>query len=205
MLHHLRVALAASGLASRVRRLPNPEELDHLAAVELRNGVPAEADLALAAAIVARRTDRRRFGDWAVPKPFVDELVARAAGQGAVLRIVDEPHAVEVLRAAIRDAALAQEATPGYHTETALWSGREVAVGDGIPSANLLRDAAGTGAGTARHFSEGLIEQQGSGPDGALLMVLGTASDDPLSQLRAGEALSAVTCSPLSSGSRPAR
>jgi hypothetical protein len=38
-----------------------------------------------------------------------------------------------------------------------------------------------------------MIEQADSGePDGAVLLVLGTASDDPLSQLRAGEALSAV-------------
>ncbi|MCU1662064.1 MAG: nitroreductase [Pseudonocardia sp.] len=66
-LHHLRVALAAAGFSTTVHRMPNPEQPDHLAAVELRSGPTADADLALAAAITRRRTDRSRFGDWRSP------------------------------------------------------------------------------------------------------------------------------------------
>jgi hypothetical protein len=70
---------------------------------------------------------------------------------------------------------------------------RAVADDTGVPAGNLLRDPVATGAGTARRFAEGLLEQVDSrGDDGASLQVLGTASDDPLSQLRAGEAASAV-------------
>lgn len=189
-LHHLTVALAAAGLCSTVRRLPNPADGDHFAAVELRPGPGAAADLGAAGAIVRRRTDRRRYLDWEVPEAFVGELTDRAAEHGALLRPITGAHLHDRTVAAIRKAAREQEAVPGYHTETEVWSGNR-AGDDGVPAANLLRDAEG-GGDTARRFAEGLITQPADGSDGALLMVLGTASDDTLSQLRAGEALSAV-------------
>lgn len=193
-LHHLRVALAAAGVVATVRRLPRPGDPDHVATVTLRAGSPAETDLALAGAIGTRRTDRRPFGTWDVPRGFVDELVDRAAGQGAVLRPVrDERRRLEVLHA-IAEAAAVQEATAGYRTETRLWTGSGAAV-DGVPAANLLRDPA-AGPRAARHFGTGTLDAGPALPsadaDGALLLVLGTASDDPLSRLRAGEATSAV-------------
>jgi nitroreductase len=190
-LHHLRVALAASGLASSVHRMPNPNEPDHLAALEVRPRPAGDAELALAAAISRRRTDRRRFADREVPAEFVAQLIERAALQGALLRPVTAAGARARLIDAIRTAAEIQEAKAAYLTETAVWSGRSVDV-DGIPPANLLCDPAATGAGTGRRFSEGLIEQTTDEPDGAALLVLATPSDDPLAQLRAGEALSAV-------------
>src|SRR4051795_13241167 len=88
VLHHLRVALAATGLTARVHRLPNPDEQDHLAAVELHPGAATDADLGLAKIMLARRTDRHRYSDWDVPTGFIDELVDRAAEQGAILRPV---------------------------------------------------------------------------------------------------------------------
>lgn len=190
-LHHLTVALAATGLRSTVHRLPNPADGDHLASVELRPGPVAEADLGVANAIVARRTDRRRYLDWDVPDAFVAELTDRAAEHGALLRPITAAGARERTVEAMRAAAREQEARPGHHTETAVWSGGR-AGDDGVPAANLLRDATGSGDGTARRFADGLIVQPADGTDGALLLVLGTASDDTLARLRAGEALSAV-------------
>jgi nitroreductase len=195
VLHHLQVALAATGLTARVHRLPNPDEQDHLAALELRPGAgpgaAGDADLGLATTMLARRTDRRRYSDWDIPTGFLNELVDHAAEQGAILRPVTA-HARTVLLTAIRDADHTQEDLPGYRTETVLWSGGATD-GAGIPPANLLADPIGTGAGTARRFSAGTLEQDASpDDDGALLLVLGTASDDTLSRLRAGEAASAV-------------
>lgn len=189
-LHHLRVALAASGVRTAVHRIPNPDEADHLAAVEMEFGAPSELGLGLASAIPLRRTDRRPFGDWAVPDAFRQELVSCAAEQGAVLRMIDEPGARAGVMAAIREAATIQAGVPGYPTELALWSGRD-ANDDGIPAANLIRNAAGT-IEAGRRFADGDIEVADGQPDGATLAVLGTASDDRLSQLRAGEALSAI-------------
>lgn len=191
-LHHARVALAAAGLASSVHRMPNADEPDHLAALHLHPRAADDTDLTLAAAILRRRTDRRRFTDWEVPAAFVDELCERATEQGALLRPVTAAGSRVRLIEAIQAAAEAQESNVTYLAERTIWSGRYADV-EGIPAANLLRDAVASGGATARRFSDGFIEQPEDGePDGALLTVLATASDDPLSQLRAGEALSAV-------------
>ena len=191
VLHHLRVALAASGLRGTVHRFPNPDEPDHVAAVELRPWVPVETDLGLAAAIMARRSDRRCYSDWEVPSLLVTELISRAADQGATLRPLTAGGARARIEQAVTAAAAVHAALPAYQTETVLWTGR-IASDDGVPAANLLRRA--EGRGTNRSFPTGTIEQQQVPEllDGGLLAVLGTASDDRLSQLRAGEALSAV-------------
>jgi hypothetical protein len=190
-LHHLQVALAASGIAATVRRIPNPNEPDHLAALELRDRVPAQADLRLAAAIPRRRTDRRRFGPWPVPEVFVEELAERAAGLGAILRTVTEPGLRSFVIAAIQQAEQVQDRTPGYRFETALWSGLWAA-DDGVPAANLLPRGSVSAGDPARRFSDGVVGQAETEHDHALLMVLGSPTDDLRSQLRAGEALSAV-------------
>jgi nitroreductase len=188
-LHHARVALAAAGLRAAVHRQPNPaDEPDHLAALVLTAGAPADSDLALATAITRRRTDRRRFSSWEVPDRMFDELVARAAEQGALLTDVSGETTRVV--ASLAEAARIQEAIPAYRHETDLWSGHS-ARDDGVPARNLLADPGTTSP--SRRFAAGTIDQADAGePDGARLAVLGTASDDLLSQLRAGEALSAV-------------
>jgi hypothetical protein len=183
VLHHLQVALAASGISATVHRLPDPDRPEYLAAIGLHPTPPADARLGLAAAIVRRRTDRRRFGSWDVPDGLLHELAGTAAEQGVVLRHVSDTWQRSILLDAIRDAAAGHEADAAYRTETALWSGRF--------ADDLLKDL--TDAGTARRFSFGLLEQaDAQGGDGAALMVLGTTSDDPRAQLRAGEAISAV-------------
>jgi nitroreductase len=188
-LHHARVALAAAGIPTRVHRMPNPDEADHLASIELGGGSAAEADLALASAIPVRRTDRRPFGTWPVPLRFVVDLAVRAAAEGAVLRAADDDQRSRLI-AAIRDAEALQTQLPGYPTELALWSGRHANV-DGIPAADLPSGPVDPSQ-AARRFTKGEIEPAAHANDGARLLVLGTVSDDNLSHLRAGEALSAV-------------
>jgi len=191
-LHHARVALAAAGLASSVHRMPDIDEPDHLAVLHLHPRTADDTDLTLAAAIMRRRTDRRPFTDWEVPAAFVDELSERAADHGAQLRPVTGARSRARLIEAMQVAAAAQESNVAYLAEHASWNGRYADV-EGIPSVDLVRDAVASGGATVRRFSDGFIGQPSDGePDGALLTVLATASDDPLSQLRAGEALSAV-------------
>ena len=191
VLHHLRVALAAAGVRPIVHRMPNPGDRDRLATLELKPGRATDADLELAAAIIRRRTDRRPFGNRPIHEDSRRQLEGAAAGQGAILRVVDDGRPRVALLDAIREAALAQQDMPGYATELRTWSGHRTGP-DGVPAANLLqREAAGVPA--ARPFASGdLGPISASQQDGAILAVLGTASDDTLSQLRAGEALSAV-------------
>ncbi len=190
-LHHLRVALAASGIGTSVDRTPRPAETALLATIHLSALPAVETELRAGAAVIRRRTDRRRFGDWPVPDAFLDEMRAVAEQEGAALRVVDTSAGGRALvLAAMREADRIRQAMSRYTTETAVWTAR-LTGDDGIPRANLLADPAGTGDGLARGFPSGEIEQE-PGPDGAVLLLLGTASDDVLSQLRAGEALSAV-------------
>lgn len=188
VLHHLRVALAAAGVRAVVHRLPDPADPDHLATVELQRGAAPDVDLALAAAVEQRRTDRRAFTDWPVPGPVIEELVGHAAAQGAVLRPVTELAARTRLLAAIAEADREQVLVPGYDTELALWSGR-AAGPDGVPAVAAV---ARPGAEPAMRRFAGSPGVTDPSPDGARLLVLGTASDDILSRLRAGEAASAV-------------
>lgn len=190
-LHHLRVALAAVGIRAVVHRIPNPGEPDRLATVELEPGRSTVADLELAAAITGRRTDRRPFSDWQIPEDSQGQLESAAVAQGAILRMVGVGGPRAALLEAIRTAEAQQKDLPGYGTELATWSGRR-AGDDGVPAANLLH-ARTAGIPASRGFPEGDIGPYPLGrQDGALLAVLGTASDDTLSRLRAGEALSAV-------------
>jgi nitroreductase len=190
-LHHLRVALAASGIAARVRRLPDPDEPELLAVLALDPDALAEPGLGSVEPLGLRRTDRRRFNPWPVPAQFLDQLVQRAAEQGAVLRAVADLPTRRKLVAAITQAARAQAATPGYPEETAAWSAR-AGTPDGVPAANTPRpDQEGAGV-PMRDFRDGALDQPADTEDGAILLALGTSSDDRLSQLRAGEAMSAV-------------
>ncbi|MCM3847104.1 nitroreductase family protein [Pseudonocardia sp. DR1-2] len=192
-LHHLTVALAGLGLRCTVTRLPYAGRPEVVAAVHVTGGTrsPDPAAVDTAAAIPARRTDRRRFTDWPLTDAQLDLLCRRASGCGAVLRPVDDPGARRALADAFREAATTHDATPGYDLELGLWSGRRV-TDDGVPAANVPVPS-GPGAGLPhRRFAGAELPPAPHGEDGATLLVLGTSSDDRLARLRAGEALSAV-------------
>jgi nitroreductase len=190
-LHHLRVALAAYGIAATVHRMPDPDEPDLLAVLNLDPNAIAEPGLGSVEPIGRRRTDRRRFNPWPLPQQFLDQLVQCAAEQGAVLRAVADLPTRNKLVAAIAEAARVQAATPGYPEETTAWSARTTSP-DGIPAANIPRSDQERAAVPMRDFRDGTLDQPADTEDGAVLLALGTSSDDRLSQLRAGEAMSAV-------------
>jgi hypothetical protein len=81
-LHHLLIALASSGWAGRVRRLPDPHRPDHLATVDLTPHVTTNAEAELAAAIPCRRTDRRKFGSWPLPGELIGGMIELAESEG---------------------------------------------------------------------------------------------------------------------------
>lgn len=200
-LHHLRVGFAALGWRAEVHRFPNPAEPDHLAAVELHRHEPTHDDITLAAAIPRRRTDRRRHSSWTVPSGHIEALARHAADEGAILRPAMDAARYHLARA-IKEAAELHAADPVYRTELAAWSGRRVAP-DGVPSANAPAQDDTPGALPARAFADPrLSETEGTTGEDAetVLLVLSTASDDPMSQLRAGEASSAVLLTATSLG-----
>jgi hypothetical protein len=135
---------------------------------------------------------------------FVEELVHRAAEQGAVLETVTGPAARAFVIDSIRDAEQSQHHTLGYRVETALWSGQR-AGDDGVPAANLLRHGSTSATDLARRYSNGMVEQADIDRDHAQLMVLGSASDDTLSRLAWAKHSARFCCTPPTSVWPPAR
>jgi hypothetical protein len=197
-LHHLRVALAARGLAADVRRLPDPEDRGHLATVTARPDADP-ADAALFPAIAERRTDRRCMSHRPVPAECLQVLVVQALGNGAVLVPVTDPARRQQLVAAIVDAERLLRAEPGYAGELRTWSNRLPGGHDGVPESNVAAPPADTlHPSPLRRFGHAGLAQaaqrpgRGRGGDGAEFLVVTTRGDVTLDRLRAGEATSAV-------------
>lgn len=192
-LHHLRVGFAALGWRAEVHRLPNPADPVHLASVELHRHEPDSGEIALAAAIPRRRTDRRRHSSWPVPGSHIEAMAERAADEGVILRETTGSARYHLARA-IFEAARLHAADPAYRMELAAWSGRHFAT-EGVPALNVPPPDPTPGALPGRPFADPQLTQpQGAAgeDDETVLLVLATASDDPMSRLRAGEATSAV-------------
>ena len=187
-LHHLQAALAGCGVEALVRRLPNPQQPQHLASLELGPHRPSDAELRRAGAIMHRRSDRRPFSNKSVPTHSLRDLTAAAREFDVVLQLVEGGRGVAALTEVLDDAARVQNGDTAYSTELALWTGRALSP-DGIPAANLL--AIGPAWNGSRQFPAGQVELPiGAAPDRASFMVLGTNLDTRAARIRAGQALS---------------
>ncbi|PXY36536.1 Acg family FMN-binding oxidoreductase [Prauserella flavalba] len=200
-LHHARVAFAALGWRTEVHRMPNPAEPDHLAALELHRQEPGSDEIALAAAIPRRRTDRRRYSSWPVPDQYLTTMAEQAAADGAVLKAIrGEPERHHVVRA-LSEAARVHADDPAYRTELAAWSGRHGSA-EGVPAISAPPPEVSGDVPTRAFSDPRLVQPPGATAEGdeAVLLALATASDDRLSRLRAGEATSAVLLTATSLG-----
>lgn len=189
-LNHCAVAFAALGWQSKIHRFPNSADPNHVAAVELHRYPETELDVALAAAIPRRRTDRRRYSSWSVPPGDIALMGARAARAGVMLRRID---ALDTLKRLVTDAAWRHAGDSDYMNEMTSWSGRYASTA-GVPAHSIPEvDSAATPL--ARSFAGGRLAEtpDGASPqDHAAVVALGTVDDDELSRLRAGEATSVV-------------
>jgi nitroreductase len=189
-LQHFTVAMAALGWQSRVHRFPNPADPDHLASIEICGRTASEQDIALAAAIPRRRTDRRWYSSWPVPGGDIAQMAARAARAGVALRRLDAPGELStIIAGAVREHVNDGE----YLAELSMWSGRYSAVA-GVPARNTPAPEPHT-AFPARIFANPVLPQPHGAEardDAGVILVLATATDDPLALLRAGEATGVV-------------
>lgn len=189
-LHHCVAALASMGWQAKVNRFPNPDDPRHLATIEVKPHIPDQADIALAAAIPRRRTDRRAYSSWPVPGGDLAQMAARAARCGVMLRKVD---ALDKMRAIVGQAVRNHISDDEYMRELTAWSGRYGSVA-GVPARNAPPSQ--TAAPIPGRLFAGPILAQPSGvvpaDDSAALLALGTEQDDRLARLRAGEATSVV-------------
>ncbi|HUH67875.1 MAG TPA: NAD(P)H nitroreductase [Mycobacterium sp.] len=196
-LHHCVVALAAVGWRAKVTRLPNPADPSHLAAIELSRHPADPIDIALAAAIPRRRTDRRYYSSWLVPVADIALMAARAARNGVTLcRVEDIDKLHEIVAQSVRD-----HLNQDYLAELTVWSGRYASVA-GVPARNT--PASDPTAKIPGRFFAGpalpMSPDSSSAEDNAVVLALGTRTDDQMARLRAGEATSVVLLTATSTG-----
>jgi hypothetical protein len=189
-LNHCVIALAATGWHAELHRLPDPADPNHLAAIEVRPHAPNHADIALAAAISRRRTDRRIYSACPIRASDIESMVALAARMGVILRKVD---AMDKLNKIVKQAVWDHATNHDYLVEVTMWSGRYGSRA-GVPTRNTPEHDCSAPIPGRTFAGPGLAQPPGASPadDNAVILALGTEADDRLAQLRAGEATSAV-------------
>lgn len=189
-LNHCVIALAALGWQAKVVRLPNPADPSHLAAIGLLPLAADQLDIMLAAAIPRRRTDRRHYSFWPVPIGDIALMAARAARNGVTLRQVD---ATDKLNKIVAQSVWIHATNHDYLAELTAWSGRYASVA-GVPARNTPASDPNAAIPSRVFAAPALAMPADSSPDddNAVMLVLGTQTDDRLAWLRAGEATSVV-------------
>jgi nitroreductase len=197
-LNHCIVALAATGWQAKVLRLPNPADPSHLAAIELSRHTPDQLDITLAAAIPRRRTDRRHYSFWPVPVSDIALMAARAARNGVTLRQVD---AMDKLNKIVAQSVWNHANDQDYLAELSAWSGRYAAVA-GVPARNTPVPDSNAAIPSRVFAGAALAMPPDASPadDTAVMLALGTRTDDRLAQLRAGEATSVLVLTATAMG-----
>ncbi len=196
-LHHCVVAFAATGWRSKVTRLPNPADPNHVAAIELSPYPADSVDIALAAAIPRRRTDRRHYSSWQVPVSDIALMAARAARNGVTLcKVEDLAKLHKIVTQSVWD-----HLNHDYLVELAAWSGRYASVA-GVPARSAPVSDPKAKIPVRLFAAPALPMAPDSSPadDNAVVLALGTRTDDRLAQLRAGETTSVVLLTATSLG-----
>ncbi|MEU6273205.1 nitroreductase family protein [Streptomyces populi] len=197
-LFNLRVAAAAAGLTPRVLLLPDPASAELLAEVHLSGTGPSGDTLArLAPSIRRRHSSRLPFRDEEVPGATRERLSEAARLEGAELFFPDPWHVRSILDL-IRDAEDSEALDPDVHAETVRWTRTEssavTAAADGIPGEAFGPRQRGTSV-PVRDFAVGR-PMPGRGraafEENPNIALLGTARDEPMDWVRAGQALERV-------------
>ena len=144
-------------------------------------------------AIGLRRTDRRTPTSWPVPEDRLKGLAATGSRWGAqILPVAGESEKAR-LQELTRRAARIQQQNPRYIDELAGWTGGSA--DEGVPRENVTgRGGRDTRDPAFSRFPAGgladpVLEDE---PSHDAMMIVCTSSDDAVSQVRAGEALSAI-------------
>jgi nitroreductase len=191
VLHHSRVALAAQGWSSAVRRLPDPTTPQLLATLRAADRAPVTAQTrALLSAMRARHTDRRPVAEVPVPAAALRAILAAADGH-ALIHAVSAEQLVD-LAVAVEHATLVQTHDRRVRDELAYWTGPEAPAGTGLPATVLPEHPAQTPVAGREFGHPGTLTIGGGHDRAAVYALLHGDNDRPEDWLRAGEALSMV-------------
>lgn len=199
-LHHGSVVAQALGLTPGIELMPSADDQNHLARISLSPGARTDEASERLRALEERNTDRRRFTSWPVPDTRLAHLAKSASGWGAhAIPITDMTgrfRAEELLNRALE----LQASDPRFAEEQRVWTGSSHV--DGVPVANAAPPAQGRAATRPNRFAPATKPGTDTRPEPKAstrvvestdgLVAICTATDDQLSWLEAGEALSAL-------------
>ncbi|HEX8628494.1 MAG TPA: nitroreductase, partial [Catenuloplanes sp.] len=188
-LHHARLALAAQGWPARVDRAPDPRQPDLLARITVGDRGPADPEaMRLVQTMRVRHTDRRPLSDEPLDDEMITEVRAAAVGEGVQVHVLNGAQVYDLASAANR-AEEVGATDERLREEVAYWTSRPAPQGTGLPPEVLPATPPQTTV-PGRAFGGGTLPI-GPGHDRAAVYgVLYGDEDEPLSWLRAGEALS---------------
>jgi hypothetical protein len=193
------VAAAGLGVTTRTTLLPDGEAPEHLADLQLgAQHAPDDAQLALAAAIGRRHTERGAFDESTdLPPETVRALAEAVQSNGCWLRVVESPDDAAAVTVLLARADDVQSRDPAYRDELRQWTGREPDSPDGIPVSAVPSEAPAE-RGSSYRLRDFDADREDQGPQWAgeppraehpLVVVIGTAADDAAAWLAAGQAL----------------
>lgn len=200
----LRAALRHFGYKGNIELLPEGDDADLLARVELgAPHKPTAADNDHFAAITKRRSNRRKFEDESLPRGLIEELIELAQIDGLELVIIKKPECKTEVAELIAEADREQYEDADFRKELSEWlTSKRTSTRDGMSLASYGAPDILTSAGALviRTFDLGggiaaSDEQIATGSPA--LAVVATPDDRPLDWLVAGmmhvTALLAVT------------
>jgi hypothetical protein len=209
-----RVAMRRMGLVPKVTLLPDPDLPNLVARIAWLDHVPtAEYERQLFDEVSRRRTHRGGFDDEPLPAGLISALRAEASTEKATMRIMGDEGERGALAAAVEAADFALRLDSARAKEESKWASAPGSRRrDGVPvTAYQARPDRIDPAFPSRDFAHGhgwgLPGQAGRAPlprAAGLVVVLTTATDEPLDWIRAGQALQRVLLLASSNGVRAA-
>ena len=192
-LHHVVMAAVAAGWGTHVIRMPDRLDDTHLAHLSFHPERPGVMAQLLHEAIFARHTDRRSPGPEPVSQKHLETLASAGGHEGAKVTVLRTQEARLLLRDLRQLSVILQHDDEGYLEEFRRWthSNRR----DGVPDSSVLSARRARGRfDLGTRFPVGTLRDASdpTGPGAPSWLVVSTTSDDTLSHLRAGEALSAM-------------
>jgi len=199
-LMNLRAAAAHKGLGVSCEIVPDPNDEDLLAVVDLgKDDTPSSAESDLFQSIEGRRTYRKRFEDRDVPDSTLSALSESAVEEGAWLQVIESEDKRQNIAALVSEGDSIQWSNPSWRRELAAWM-HPRRRGDGLtmpvgvsPIAKLVVRTFDMGNGV------GAKDKQ-LADESPVLAVIGSDGDSVQGWLRAGQALEKVLLSAHSSG-----
>jgi hypothetical protein len=193
VLDHLRVAMAAAGWGTAIRRLPDLNTANHLATLDFSPLASiSDADRMRAGAILRRRADRLPFAAPTRWEALERQLRSQVDHHAVMLGVVPEDAREQLAEASRLTEAIRHE-DPSYQSELRWWTS-PFELDHGVPPSSRVSASEASRVDVARAFpTTGYRDRRPTiDVDHSKILVLSTRDDTRSQVLRCGEALSAV-------------